>query len=255
MLSQLTVLMLITSCSLDPTYRAGPDQDLLFQTSTLSGLSAGDFDGEMQIGTLRSYGNFGLGTYNALDGEMVVLGGEVYQIGADGVARLADNTTQTPFAAVTFFDVDQSLVVSETVDCVQLQAQLDSVLPALDASYAIKVNGIFESLKVRVPHKESEPYPATLADALVDQAIFESQKISGTIVGFRLPEYMAGANAAGYHFHFISDDKLSGGHVLECQAGGLTAQIDTIDRIYIDVSPAETLIPAQTLTSTLIDEQ
>ncbi len=234
-------LMLITGCTIDPTYRAGLDQDLLFQTSTLSSLNAGDFDGEMQISTLRSYGNFGLGTFNALDGEMVVLGGEVYQIGDDGVARLADNTTQTPFAAVTFFDADQTLVLSEARDCMQLQAQVDSTLPTPDGSYAIKVNGVFDSLKVRVPHKESEPYPATLADALVDQAIFESQKISGTIVGFRLPEYMAGANAAGYHFHFISDDKLWGGHVLECQGDGLTAQIDTIDRIYIDVSPAPIL--------------
>jgi acetolactate decarboxylase len=210
------------------------NSDTLFQASTLSSLNVGNFEGEVTMAELKRHGDFGLGTYNMLDGEMVVLDGEIYQMRDDGIAYLADESTQTPFAAVTFFEADQSLAVNETLDCSQLQAHLDSVLPTLDAPYAIKVSGEFASLKVRAPHKQSRPYP-TLADALVDQAVFESQNISGTMVGFRLPDYLAGANATGYHFHFLRGDRQAGGHVLECQTSALSVEIDTIDEIRMDL--------------------
>jgi acetolactate decarboxylase len=119
-----------------------------------------------------------------------------------------------------------------------LQAQIDSELSTLDMPYAVKVSGQFMALKVRAPHRQSVPYP-TLADALVDQVLFESQNISGTMVGFRLPNYLANSNAAGYHFHFISDDEQHGGHVLECQGNALTVEIDTIAQIYIDLDISE----------------
>jgi acetolactate decarboxylase len=199
-------------------------------------LSAGEFDGTLTIAELKNQGDFGLGTYNALDGEMVVLDGQVYQVRDDGIARLADDAAQTPFAAVTNFSTDLSVAISTTVDCPQLQAEIDSQLPTLDAPYAIKISGEFSALKVRAPHKASEPYP-TLTEALADQVLFESQNVSGTMVGFRLPDYLTGANVAGYHFHFISDDKQAGGHVLECQADALTVEIDTIDDVYMQLPP------------------
>lgn len=211
------------------------NQETLFQTSTLSSLNAGNFDGEMTMAELKRHGDFGLGTFNSLDGEMVVVDGLIYQVRDDGIAYEVDDSVQTPFAVVTFFASDQTIQVNKVVDCPQLQTQIDNALPALDASYAVKVSGEFSYLKVRAPHKESKPYP-TLADALVDQVLFESQNISGTLVGFRLPEYLAGANATGYHFHFISDDRLAGGHVLECQADALTVEIDAINEVYMDLS-------------------
>jgi acetolactate decarboxylase len=211
-------------------------RDTLFQASTLSSLNLGNFEGKVTMAELKRHGDFGLGTYNRLDGEMVMLDGEIYQMRDDGVAYLAEDSTQTPFAAVTFFEADQSLLVNEPLDCPQLQAHLDSLLPTLDAPYAIKVSGEFASLQVRAPHKQSQPYP-TLADALVDQAIFESQNITGTMVGFRLPDYMAGANSAGYHFHFLRGDRQAGGHVLACEAGALTVEIDTIDEVRMELTP------------------
>jgi acetolactate decarboxylase len=218
------------------------NRDTLFQASTLSSLGVGNFDGDLTIAELKRHGDFGLGTYNGLDGEMVVLDGQVYQMRDDGIAYLAGDATQTPFAAVTFFAPDQTLTLHEALDCPGLQAHVDGLLPTLDAPYAVKVSGTFDTIEVRTPHKEDKPYPA-LTEALADQAIFESQNISGTMVGFRLPDYLAGANAAGYHFHFISDDKQSGGHVLACQTGALTVEIDTIERIHMDVAPSSTESP------------
>lgn len=250
--SLLLVLAILPAACIAPMPGAASMQeanrDTLFQTSTLSALSAGNFDGTMTIAELKRHGDFGLGTYNGLDGEMVVLEGQVYQVRDDGVPRLADDLTQTPFAAVTFFAPDQTLEVNEAFDCPQLQAHLDSQLPTLNAPYALKVSGEFDYLKVRAPHKESQPYPI-LTDALADQAIFESQNISGSLVGFRLPDYLAGANSAGYHFHFISADHYAGGHVLECQAQALTVEIDTIDNVYMDLSPSATGQPTATVTA------
>jgi acetolactate decarboxylase len=250
----LLILLTLPTACIAPLPEA--NRDTLFQTSTLSALSAGNFDGAMTIAELKRHGDFGLGTYNALDGEMVVLEGQVYQVRDDGVPQLAEDSTQTPFAAVTFFEADQSLDVNETFDCVQLQAHLDSLLPTLNAPYAMKVSGEFDHLKVRAPHKESQPYPA-LTDALADQAIFESQNISGSLVGFRLPDYLAGANSAGYHFHFISADRQAGGHVLECQADAWTVEIDFIDDVTMDLSPsatgqATTTVTAQTSISNAV---
>ena len=236
-LARFTLLVLtipLSACAVSiPEIQA--TQDTLFQVSTLHRLEMGNFDGEMTMAELKRNGDFGLGTFNTLDGEMVVVDGQIYQMRDDGMAYPAEDAMQTPYAAVTFFGPDQTLAVNEALDCLQLQSTIDTELPTLDAPYAIKVSGEFDSLKVRVPHKQSEPYP-TLADALVDQAIFESQSITGTMVGFRLPDYMAGANSAGYHFHFISGDRQAGGHVLECQTGALTVEIDTIDEVHLDLS-------------------
>lgn len=215
---------------------ATPDQELLYQVSTLSALGEGEFDGHVSMTALLEHGDFGLGTFNALDGEMVVLDGTIYQVRADGVATVADAQTATPFAAVTFFEADQTITLGDALDCTAIQAEIDSQLPALDTPYAVRIRGEFTSLTVRVPHSQSEPYP-TLTEALTDQVLFESQNISGTLVGFRLPEYMAGVNSAGYHFHFIADDKQHGGHVLACEGDDLMVEIDSIDRVYLDITP------------------
>jgi acetolactate decarboxylase len=214
-----------------------PARDLLFQTSTISALQAGDFDGELPIGTLKRYGDFGVGTFDALDGEMVVLDGEVYQLKADGTAALATDTQETPFAVVTYFAADQTATLNEALDCAGLQTELDALLPDLNGLYAIKVVGTWTSLNVRAPFPESEPYPP-LSEALADQALFDLQQVTGTLVGFRLPDYLAGVNSTGYHFHFLSEDRDRGGHVLDCQAENLTVEIDALDRLWVDgISP------------------
>jgi len=199
----------------------------------LSALQAGIYDGEMTIGDLKRHGDFGLGTFNALDGALVVVEGQVYQIKDDGLAHPAGDSLQTPFAAVTFFEPDQRFTLNESLDCSQLQERLDDLLPTVNAPYAIKVSGTFASLKVRAPHRESQPYPV-LAEALADQAVFESENAKGDMVGFRLPDYMSGLNAAGYHFHFISQDRQAGGHVLDCQTDDLTIAIDAINQFRLD---------------------
>ena len=39
--------------------------------------------------------------------------------------------------------------------------------------------------------------------------------MQGTLVGFRMPQYLKDVNVAGYHLHFITSDRSSGGHLLD----------------------------------------
>lgn len=94
----------------------GMQNDVLYQVSTIDALLEGLYDGELTIKELKEKGDTGLGTFNTLDGEMIVIDGEVYQIRADGLAYLADDTMRTPFAAVTGFVADETIVMQETVN-------------------------------------------------------------------------------------------------------------------------------------------
>jgi ABC-type antimicrobial peptide transport system permease subunit len=85
--------------------------DTLFQTSTINALLEGVYDGDTDINTLSKHGDLGIGTFNALDGEMIVLNGTFYQIKSDGKAYVVSNQTKTPFAAVTHFASDQMFFV------------------------------------------------------------------------------------------------------------------------------------------------
>src|SRR4029077_6556394 len=92
-------------------YRAGE----LYQTSLISALIAGLYEGEMTYGEIRKHGDFGLGTFNDLDGEMVGFDGTFYQLRSDGSAHPVTVDQKTPFAVVTFFRTERELDVSQPV--------------------------------------------------------------------------------------------------------------------------------------------
>ncbi|NQT74607.1 MAG: acetolactate decarboxylase [Chloroflexi bacterium] len=212
-------------------------RDVLYQYSTLGSLLAGVYDGDITYDEIRQHGDFGLGTFNALDGEMIEIDHQVYQIKADGIAYQVDDEMKAPFAVVTYFEPDQTVLLDETKDYDQLKEYLDSLLPTENIPYAIMLDGTFSYIKTRSVPRQQRPYPRLL-DVLEGQPIFEFNQIAGVIVGFRLPDYMDGANAAGYHFHFITDDRNAGGHVLECQTQDVRIEIDYTDEWYT-VLPAD----------------
>lgn len=56
----------------------------VFQVSTSGALVAGVYDREVSVQAILEHGNFGLGTFADLDGEMVILDGRVYQVQGSG---------------------------------------------------------------------------------------------------------------------------------------------------------------------------
>jgi acetolactate decarboxylase len=81
------------------------NKDILYQYSTIEALLEGIYDGDMTFGELKSHGNYGLGTLNSLDGEMIQVNGKFYQVKVDGIAYPVEDNEKTPFAIVTFFDI------------------------------------------------------------------------------------------------------------------------------------------------------
>jgi acetolactate decarboxylase len=201
------------------------NKDVLFQYSTLSSLMAGVFDGDMTYAELKQQGDFGLGTFNALDGEMIEIDHQVYQIKSDGAANPADDKLKAPFAVVTYFEADQTVKITEPMDYGQLKNYVDSLLPTKNIPYAIKITGTFATMQTRSVPRQEKPYPR-LSEVIAKQPKFDFQNIEGTLSGFRLPDYMNVANAPGYHFHFITADRKAGGHVLDCQVQKATVEID-----------------------------
>ena len=208
----------------------------MFQVSTFSALSQGVYEGIAPVETLKQNGDTGLGTFEALDGEMVCLDGKVYQVKVDGtVVEKSDNTT-TPFAAVTFFDADSTKQLQNVQSLSNLTALIDGEIPSDATMYAVKLHGNFSYVKTRSVPAQTKPYPA-LSDAVKNQSVFERENIAGTIIGVRFPAYMDGVNVAGYHCHFISDDRQFGGHLLDCTLENGTLMIDGTDR-FVMVLPA-----------------
>ncbi|MHB8085873.1 MAG: acetolactate decarboxylase [Dehalococcoidia bacterium] len=201
------------------------DRDTLFQVSTISALMQGVYDGGMTLGELRPYGDFGVGTFKDLDGEMLFLDGKFYRAQLDGSIIGVPDDTITPFAEVTFLDHDVTLSPDKAMSLSDLQAYIDSQLPSLNLFYAIEVQGKFSYMKTRSVPIQKQPYP-TLTEAVKNQQVTESRDIEGTMIGFRCPPYIDGVNVPGYHFHFIDKDLKKGGHVLDCQTSDIKVVID-----------------------------
>lgn len=218
-----------------------PARDVLYQTSTIGALLRGVYDGDTAVRDLRAHGDIGLGTINCLDGELVVLDGRFFTVEYSGRVRELSPETLTPFAAVTWFERDRGGLVREVASLEGLTSQLDRAMGSENLCYAVRITGRFEYIKTRSVPRQEPPYRA-LAEVVTEQAIFEFREVSGTIVGFRMPPYVSGINVPGWHLHFLTDDLTGGGHLLDCRAAELTAQIDETDGIMLDLPRTEAFL-------------
>lgn len=219
-------------------------EEVLYQTSTINALLEEVYDGNVTVKELKRHGDLGLGTFNQLDGEMIGLEGEFYQIKADGIAYPVDDKMKTPFAVVTFFWPDKTIVLKKTVNFKQLEQYLDSVLPTRNIFYAFKIEGTFKYVKARSVPRQNKPYQP-LVEIVMDQPIFEFHDVKGTLVGSWFPGYMKGINVPGYHFHFITENKKAGGHLLECLTENVEIEIDFTGNSYLALPEDEEFYKAE----------
>ena len=201
------------------------EDDVLFQVSTIDALMQGVFDGFYSFNDLMARGDFGIGTFDALDGEMVALDGEYYQVRADGVAYPVQGDMTAPFAAVNRFEADQTAALENASNFTELARQIDRHLPSPNAFYALRIDGTFPYVQTRSVPRQEKPYPR-LAEAVEDQSVFNLTNVTGSVVGIWAPDFARGVNVPGYHLHFITEDRKAGGHILEIQVSNATAQVD-----------------------------
>lgn len=190
-------------------------KDPVVQFSTLNALAAGHFEGTWPYDEVRGYGDFGIGTLDGLDGETIMLDGEMFQAKADGTVLPVPAKALIPFVTVTTFRPSKSASLAAAASTEQLAALLDQLLPQDDCFYAVRIDATFSAVKIRSCPKQTPPF-RPLAEVTKEQAVFDLQNVTGTLVGFRYPKYIQGLNMAGYHLHFISSDRKAGGHMLNC---------------------------------------
>jgi len=205
----LAVLLLIAGAL------CGQSRNELFQTSTIDALLQGVYDGEMTFAELRKHGNFGIGTFNGVDGEMIALGGRFFQISSDGKARPVRDDMRTPFASVTDFVPEITIAVTDRLTLEDVQKRVDTVLPSANWYYAVRVTGRFEAVTTRSVPRQQPPYEP-LVEVVKVQPVFHLRDVAGTLAGFRCPEFAKGVNVPGYHVHFLNRQQTAGGHVLDC---------------------------------------
>ena len=191
---------------------------VLFQASTIGALLDGAFDGDLSFAELAEHGDLGLGTLNGLDGEMIALDGELLP----RRRRRARSTrsppeARTPFAVVTRFEPTVEARIDGPLSHEELLARLDELVPAGASSCAIRLDGRFELVRARSVPAPGPPY-RPLTEVVADQHVFELADVDGTMLGFRFPTYVEGIEVAGYHLHFISEDRSRGGHVLDSRS-------------------------------------
>jgi acetolactate decarboxylase len=234
----LTALVVIIA-ALGYALLAGSDdvpesRETLYQVSTIDALQQGVFDGIQPVGELRRHGDFGIGTFDALDGEMIVLEGVVYQAKADGSVRVVPDTLTTPFATVTYFENDFVLATSEPMNFSAFSLAMTDRLPTENMVYAVRMHGTFPSMKVRAIPAQQKPYP-TLSEAAANQSVYIYSNATGSVAGVYMPVFFDGLNVVGYHLHFISDDRQTGGHILDFTVPGGTD-------VEYDITPEFTMV-------------
>jgi acetolactate decarboxylase len=205
------VLVAAVACSaffvglqIQPNPQSSTGKDTLYQLTPYNTFTTGKYAGVMPYSELEKHGDFGIGTFDGLDGEMMALNGEFYQIPSTGIPRKAEPTQTAPYATITYFQTDRTFTVSG-LNYTQLKSYLDGQLgTSSDVIYGIKVSGSFDWAQTRSPQKQSEPYP-NITEALKTQAVFTLSEVSGSAVGFWFPASMSGVDYADYHMHFITD--------------------------------------------------
>ena len=216
------------------------NRETIYQIALLQSLAMGYFDGSISVKDLKTHGDTGIGTFEGLDGEMIVLDGVVYRANQDLKINVVKDDVRVPFSNVTFFEKDFSVKLADVRDKEAFEKILNEQVNkhGRNSFYMVKVSGTFNEILIRSEKGCKEPYP-TLVEALKTQKEITPKNISGTIVGLYCPDFMSSLNSTGWHFHFISADKKIGGHVLDLNLKSGEAQLDKTDGFKLDLPKKE----------------
>ena len=206
-----------------------------YQASTVAALFDGAYEGDLTVGELLEHGDLGLGTVDALDGELVVVDGEAWRADVDGRLHHVAPSTGTPFAVVTRFRPLEEAVLPGPLDHAALLTWLDD-LAAGETTYAIRIDARHARVHARSVPRQTPPY-RPLAEVAADQREFDLRDVGATLVGFRFPAPAAGVEVAGFHLHVVDDDRSRGGHVLDAALAEGVAWIAPLHDLHVELPP------------------
>ena len=195
----------------------------------INALVEGIYEEKIPYSEVLKHGDFGLGTFDKLAGEMIMLDGLIYQMTADGRVTRVDETTLTPFACVTFFQALTHDELDHPVDYPGFLGWLGTLLPSPNMFYALRITGKFAHVRVRSVHQQENYRP--LIEVTAEQPVFEFSNVEGILAGFFTPAHLASISVPGLHLHFLSADRQHGGHLLSCSPSQISAGVQFINRL------------------------
>ena len=205
----------------------------VYLCAPVNALVEGIYQEKIPLAKILQHGDFGLGTFDSLDGEMVVLDGRVYQITGDGQVHEVGEAAATPFACVTFFAPISCDDLDEELSYAAFQDWILRLLPSPNIFYALRLEGSFAVVRVRsVPRQENY---RPLVEVAADQPVFELTEVEGTLAGFYTPAFLESLSVPGLHLHFLSADRRQGGHLLECRPRRVRAGVQFISTLELSL--------------------
>jgi acetolactate decarboxylase len=247
---------LIGALHLRALTRAGLDHDpvhehQVVQAGTIDALLHGQYDSDITLAEVMRLGDVGIGTIAQLDGELMILDGTAWVAGHDTVLRQVPLTTRTPFAVACKFSPSITHEVNSPMEWNDLTALIDQLAgsgeadgsssgagsssragSSSDAVIAVRIHGEFDDIGLRSVARQTPPYPP-LVEVVAHQTTWHVPSARGTLLGFRFPDGTAGVEVPGYHLHFLSDDRTTGGHVLSLVLRHGTVAVDDCDDLHV----------------------
>ena len=240
LLAGLLLAVFLVALSVPAYAQVWDAKETVFQVSTLSELEHGIFYPVTTVGELKKHGNIGVGAFEAMDGELILLDGKAYNAMYSGKVVPVDDKAPITYSAVSYMNANRTMSLQNITSYADLQKTLEKELPNINNYYAFRIDGTFSYMKVRSTAKQELPYPP-LSVVTANQSVFELTNVKGTLVGFRLPTYIKGVYAPGFHLHFITDDRQAGGHLLELNFTAANVQIGYLTQMHIMLPDNEAL--------------
>lgn len=184
----------------------------LYQYGTIGSLMAGAMDGTDTINDFLKHGDFGIGTMDGVDGELIILNGQAYKVSSSGEVIHLMGAEKLPYGAIAHFHANHTITVSKELGSEAVEKLVLAKMRSKNLFAGVKITGVFKKMHTRAMPKQEPPY---IRFSEVDQPNFYAEEIKGTVVGFYSPALFHGTSVAGFHVHFISDDHQFGGHILD----------------------------------------
>lgn len=213
------VVSVVVSAAFMPIASAADGDEWVQQIGTYDYLVSPNYAGLAPIKSASKGTTLGLGTFDRLDGELIMVGGESYRVSTDGTPVRIDGTQTTPFFESVKFTPKASGPVPPGTTCANLISGVNALAQSDKGIIAVRVRGTFSDLTFRSVPAQAIPYPP-LSQVVAKQTLFPLGQRRAVLVGFRTGPDLAGTGAPGLHLHGLTADRKAGGHVISCVAGG-----------------------------------
>ena len=214
----LAAIALVASVPLATADEAPTPAGWVSQIGTFDYLVQPDYDGLAPVRDGVRGATIGLGTFDRLDGELVLIGGTTYRVGIDGIPRVVSTSRTTPWVEAVRFTPQASMRVPAGTECSALAPLIDDLAGTTGGMVAARLIGTFDVLTARSVPAQSQPY-LPLAEVVATQTVFPLTDVSATLVGFRTGPDLMGVGAPGLHLHGLTKARDAGGHILGCTVG------------------------------------